>query len=92
MYKKGKAKTGGRKKGSVNKTTAVLKEKITTLVNDLYPKVIEDLEKLEPEERVAAFVKLLPYVMPKAVQKIELTGEEGEPVIRLVRFEEKKKK
>ena len=77
MYKKGKAKTGGRKKGSVNKTTAVLKEKITTLVNDLYPKVIEDLEKLEPEERVAAFVKLLPYVMPKAVQKIELTGEDG---------------
>ena len=30
MYKKGKAKTGGRKKGSVNKTTAVLKEKITS--------------------------------------------------------------
>lgn len=90
-FKKGRKKTGGRKKGSINKTTAAIKEKLTTLVNDLYPVVLEDLEKLEPEERVSAFIKLLPYVVTKATQKIELTGEEGSPIIKLVRFEEKKK-
>ena len=89
-FEKGRKKTGGRKKGSTNKTTSTVKEKITLLVEDLYKDILKDLENLSPEDRLQFFVKLLPYVVTKA-ERIELTGAEGEPIIKLIRFKDKQK-
>jgi 5-carboxymethyl-2-hydroxymuconate isomerase len=69
-FEKGRSKTGRRKKGTSNKVTESLKEKVRDLTEDLYLDVLEDVKELEPKDRIHFFVKLLPYVMPK--QSIEL--------------------
>lgn len=63
---KGK-KTGGRQKGTPNKTTTFTKELITEMLSDYYDSgsMAKDMKELEPKERVDAFIKLATFVMPK---------------------------
>ena len=58
-------KTGGRTKGTPNRTTAETKELLQKIVNKEIDNLGELLEKLEPLERVNAIAKLLPYIVPK---------------------------
>ena len=58
-------KTGGRTKGTVNKTTAETKELIQKIVSNELDKITDLLEKLEPKERIDAVIKLLPYIVAK---------------------------
>jgi 23S rRNA C2498 (ribose-2'-O)-methylase RlmM len=54
-------KTGGRVKGSTNKDTAQIREKVTLLITNQLETLEDDLKKLTPKERLDIIVKLLPY-------------------------------
>ena len=71
---KGTPKTGGRQKGTPNKTTATVKSYITDAL-ELYmrpqpkgskdPNLWADLVQMLPEDRVRAMTQLAGYVVPK---------------------------
>lgn len=75
MDKEGK-KTGGRQKGTPNKTTSTLRTAISKIVNDYYNSdtLMEDINKLKPKERVDMMEKLAAYVVPK-LQSVDLNAE-----------------
>lgn len=74
-FVKGKQKTGGRKRGTPNKTSADLKTRILDLVGQQFEVILKDLELLEPKERVAAYMKFLEYVLPKQREtKLDLSS------------------
>ena len=66
-------KTGGRTKGTPNKTTKTVR---TALVDFLQNYAIEDLQndfdKLEPKDRILLFEKLTAYIIPKATDPTEI--------------------
>ncbi len=61
----------GRPKGSENKSSQLLRERISTLLEDQYEFVLEDIKQLKPKERVDAWLKLLEYAVPK-LQRTEI--------------------
>ena len=63
--KTGTVKTGGRVKGSVNKTTAELRQLVASIVEKNIDKVTDDLSKMQPKDRVAMLEKLMAYVLPR---------------------------
>lgn len=65
MRAKGTPKTGGRQKGTPNKTTQTTKEFIQALLEDNQEQLQEDLKRLAPKDRVNALLGLLPYIVPK---------------------------
>ena len=66
---KGTPKTGGRKKGSTNKTTADLKAWGLEFLNK-HTKTFDDaFAKLEPEKQLEVLVSLLPKLMPYYIPK-----------------------
>ena len=75
MDNKGK-KTGGRQKGTPNKTTSTLRTAISKIVNDYYNSetLLEDINKLKPKERVDIMEKLAAYVVPK-LQSVDVNAE-----------------
>ena len=62
---KGTPKTGGRQAGTPNKVSGSLKEFIADLLNDNREQMQEDLKALRPKERVAAYLSMMQYVIPK---------------------------
>ena len=58
-------KTGGREVGTPNRTTAEMRELITTFISDNWERVQTDFDKLEPKERLQFFEKLMQYSIPK---------------------------
>ena len=58
-------KTGGRAKGTPNRTTAETKELLQSIVSNELDNILVLLEMLEPKERIDAVIKLLPYIVPK---------------------------
>lgn len=74
QFKKG---FGGRPQGAKNKTSNDIRAKIEGLVNANFDTIEEDLEKLQPHERIKAYLKLLEFVVPKqrhVEQKIDLAN------------------
>ncbi len=74
-------KTGGRAKGTPNRSTKETKELLQKIVNKEIDNLGEMLEQLEPLERVNAIAKLLPYIVPK---QSELSLTEVEPPKKLI--------
>lgn len=64
-FTKGKSKTGGRKKGIPNAITHDLREVIRELIEGNVERIRQDLEMLDPKERVNAWLKLTEFVLPK---------------------------
>ncbi len=64
-FKKGQKKTGGRKAGSLNKTTADIKARIMALINDKFDSIQEAMEQMEPKDQVGAYLKFMEYILPK---------------------------
>ena len=62
---KGTPKTGGRGKGTPNKVTGTLKEFIGGIIDENRERIKEDLELLEPKDRLLVLEKLMQYVIPK---------------------------
>ena len=82
-------KTGGRTKGSLNRSSVETKKLIQSVVSKQLKNIDELLDKLEPKERVDALIKLLPYIVPK---QSEVSITEPEPprkiLIKINRREE----
>lgn len=64
-FQKGKEKTGGRTKGTPNKVTEDLREKVSHILESQYETILKDLNKLEPKDRINIWIKLLEYALPK---------------------------
>lgn len=69
-------KTGGRQKGTPNKTTKKVRDAISDVVNNYFDsdKFAKDIEDLDPKDRVSAIEKLASYVIPK-LQSVDVNAE-----------------
>ena len=74
---KGK-KTGGRVAGTPNKVTRTVREWISTFVESNLSQIEQDLKILDPKDRIAAFEKLLQYILPK-LQAVEANIHDDGP-------------
>jgi len=70
-------KTGGREIGTPNKTTSELRIALKHIVDDELQILQDNINELQPKERIDLLIKLLPYVMPK-VQTV--SARDGEPL------------
>ena len=68
-------KYGGRKKGTPNKETAALRERVGKLLDDNWDKIEKDLEEVTGKERLDIYTKLLEYALPK-LSRVELEQDE----------------
>lgn len=76
-YKKGvSGNPNGRPKGTKNKATAALIERVEKLIANNIDTLESDLRELEPRERVKAIISLLNYALPKR-QSIAVPLEDG---------------
>ena len=76
-------KTGGRAKGTTNKTTTETKQLLQKIVSTEIDKITDLLEALQPKERIDAVIKLLPYIVPKQSEiVVEDISENPRTVIR----------
>ena len=81
-FDKGHSKQGGRQSGTPNRTTSDLKTRISALLDTQFDTVVEDLNALEPKDRVMAYLKFLEYVLPKQrEQRIDLPAISPFPYI-----------
>ena len=61
---------GGRTKGSKNKSTEIVKKSVAVLLENNIQLVQEDLDKMQPRDRVNALLQFMKFVIPtqKAVE------------------------
>jgi hypothetical protein len=64
-FNKGRKKTGGRRRGTPNKSTKHLRACISDIIESELESFSEKLNQLDPKQRVDTIIKLLPYVMSK---------------------------
>lgn len=76
---KGK-KTGGRKAGTPNKTTAFSKSVIQEILTDYTSTGLldGDIKKLEPKDRLDIMVKLMSFITPKP-QSVDMNITSNKP-------------
>ena len=66
MIPKGKSgNPNGRPKGKPNKATASVRDYITMLVERRYSRIEQDLDSLDPYQRLTIIEKLIGYIVPK---------------------------
>ena len=77
-------KTGGRTKGTPNRTTSEIREQFQKLINDNLEQLQEDLKVLEPKERIKSIIELSKFVVPtlKATE-LSTDKEKFESIIRI---------
>ena len=61
-------KSGGRIKGTPNKVTAELREKISLLLENQFETFESELNNLKPKDKFEILIKLIPYVIPKQLE------------------------
>lgn len=88
MEKKKRKKYGGRKKGTPNKDTRELRERLSDLIDMNFNKLQTDLDNLDPKERVNTVIKLLDFALPKLrsienkVDFMQLSDEQIDQIIK----------
>jgi hypothetical protein len=71
-----RVKRGGRQKGTPNKFTADMREKLQAIIeNDLMLNIHADIKQLSPSERVKMLSSLLRYYIPPMAPENELPTE-----------------
>jgi hypothetical protein len=86
-FTKGKPKTGGRKVGTPNKTTANLRGLIDEFLTNNFDEVCHEFTKLETRDKINAYLKLLEFGLPKLTRtQSEVTGKDGGSIQTLIRF------
>jgi hypothetical protein len=71
-------KTGGREKGTPNQITKELRTVLKDVLSMELQNLSDNLNLLEPIDRLEILVKLLPYAIPK-VEPISHENEEDSP-------------
>lgn len=64
----------GKPPGTKNKINQEIRQRIANFLDENFDKVKEDLEKLEPKDRVRFYIELLQFGLPK-LKAIELTSD-----------------
>jgi hypothetical protein len=67
-------KTGGRQKGTPNKLTSEIREKLNDYVYTEIDTLINNIDKIPIEKRLDLLTKILPYTIPK-MSNIEVTSD-----------------
>jgi hypothetical protein len=62
-------KTGGRTKGTPNKTTAEIRERFTSLLVSKIDTMQSDLNSLEPKDRIKTLLEISKFVIPKPIDE-----------------------
>lgn len=70
-------KFGGRSKGTVNKTTAEIREHYQKLVSDNLEQLDSDLKSLEPLQRLKMIIELSKFIVPILKATELTTGNEN---------------
>lgn len=78
----------GRPKGSVNKFTSEIKQRIEGVLDILDETLEEDLRKIEPGRRVELWAQLQEYIRPK-LSRTTLAGDSDNPLRGVVQVEVK---
>lgn len=73
-------KTGGRQKGTPNKTPATIKELLREIWTANAKQIKADFALLTPRDRLIFLTKILPYVCPREVEQIEVTELREQPL------------
>lgn len=68
-------KTGGRMKGTPNKTTEELRSMVQNFLEQHWETLHSDFEKLQPSQRVMFLEKLLTHVLPKPITDLSQLNE-----------------
>ena len=68
-------KTGGRIAGTPNRSTAEIRAVLSSFIDANIENLQSDFEALEPIHRLAFFEKLLPYVIAKQKEVVEVNKE-----------------
>lgn len=77
-------KHGGRTKGTPNKVTAKVKERLTDVLNAELQKL--QLDELQPKDRVELVKALLPYILPR-LQTTYVMNEPEQTEIKPIQIE-----
>ena len=73
---KGLPKTGGRQKGSLNKSTGAIRAVLAEQIEEHLRNIGSLIAQIEdPRDRVAAIASVLPYIAPK-MQAIDITAKQ----------------
>lgn len=64
----GRGRLGGRQRGTPNKLTQTLRERIDNLLQDNFETIQADFTQLSPRDRLFFYERLLQYVLPKRQQ------------------------
>lgn len=79
-------KTGGRKKGSINKKTAAQKSRAETILQLIDEKYFEkDIKKLSPSQRMILYTSMMEYVAPKLSRTTMSGNLKNEMIVRIKR-------
>jgi len=70
-------KFGGRQKGTPNKITSEIREKYSILVNSNIERLKEDLNKLDPKDRIKMIMELSKFVIPTLKAREMIDNVEG---------------
>ncbi len=76
-FEKGREKTRGRRKGTPNILTHLIRNLLKSIYEDELENISEYLEELSVKERLDFILKITPYILPK-LDRIHF--EEGEPL------------
>ena len=71
---RGTPNTNGRPKGSSNKTTNKVKEAFTNLLENNLERLQDDLDSLDPKDRLKIILELASYTTPK-LRAVEMTAD-----------------
>lgn len=82
VFKKGKPKTGGRKKGTPNKATQDVRKAIAMIAQNQVEKLqgwIERAARKDPAKGADLFLRMIEYHIPK-LNRTEHVGGDGPPI------------
>lgn len=81
-------KTGGRVKGSVNKSSAEVKAALAVFTSENIDSLSQWLVEVDdPAKRIDLFLKALEYTMPKLARS-ELVGDENKPIVNIYKWQD----
>ncbi len=81
-------KTGGRQKGSLNRTTADVQKALLRLLDDSLEMLQRDLESLKGKDRAGLLISLAKHCTPPAINPERLTEEQMIQIIEYIKNKE----
>ena len=70
-------KFGGREKGTLNKVTSEIKEKYSILVDNNIDRLQEDIDSLDPKDRIKIIIELSKFFIPNLKAREIIDNNDG---------------